>query len=490
MTQCDYTYREYLRRTWGIGDDGPLAEGLSLRDGRLTLGGQVDLSELVRRYGAPLEVAFCPQVGAQIGRMLGWAAQARQAAGYAGRFIYAYATKANYAAEAVGAALAAGAHYETSAATDVWIARQLWEAGRLSGERYIFCNGSKDAAYLRALLALRAAGHTRVVPIIDDLDELAFYLAQDVPPLLLGVRERRADGGRFGLTPAEIPEAAAMIAESPHRLVLYHAMVGSQIEDAAWWTAQLARSAEAYARLRQVAPSLHMFDFGGGMPTGSYRLDFAFDYQGFLTELMRMLAATCGAYGVPEPDLVGEFGRYTVASHSVYLLEVGAVKAGLPGEPAWYLLNGSLMVALPDMLIMPDQQFVVLPLSGWDAPAAEVRLAGRHTCDSDDCYPRPGRQPLVLPASGRGLVVAVAGVGAYQQALSGRGGAHHCLAPEPRRIVIEEDLDGLVIRDLAPPSPGATIAQLGYPREEWGWLEPLPARASQAALRPRVPQMS
>ena len=34
------------------------------------------------------------------------------------------------------------------------------------------------------------------------------------------------------------------------------------------------------------------------------------------------------------PDLVGEFGRYTVATHSVFLIEVGATKAGAAGEAA------------------------------------------------------------------------------------------------------------------------------------------------------------
>ena len=77
-------------------------------------------------------------------------------------------------------------------------------------------------------------------------------------------------------------------------------------------------------------PTLRAFNFGGGMPTSAYALDFAFDYQGFLRRLMEQLAATCAAFDVPQPDLIGEFGRYTVASHNLYLLEVGAVKTARP----------------------------------------------------------------------------------------------------------------------------------------------------------------
>src|SRR6185436_21179227 len=118
------------------------------------------------------------------------------------------------------------------------------------------------------------------------------------------------------------------------------------------------------------------------------------------------------------------FGRYTVASHNLFLLEVGAVKPGQAATGAaqpWYLVNGSMMVALPDSLIVEGQQFIVLPLDRWEAPARAVRLAGRRTCDSDDIFPRPSQPPLVLPAVGDGgtridqpLHLAIFGVGAYQ----------------------------------------------------------------------------
>jgi arginine decarboxylase len=252
-------------------------------------------------------------------------------------------------------------------------------------------------------------------------------------------------------------------------------MVGSQMEDLDGWMARLERSAANYSRLRRRVPALRAFNFGGGMPTSAYALDFEFDYQGFLRRLMAAMAETCARFDVPQPDLIGEFGRYTVASHTVYLLEIGSVKSGqvAPGaaevEP-WYLLNGSLMVSLPDALIVDGQQFVVLPLDRWEAPAQGVRLGGRRTCDSDDFFPRPSQPALMLPEDGKDLVLAVFGVGAYQQMISGRGGAHHCLNPEMRRVIIEQDGDALVIREIAPQSLGAIMGLLGYSAEA---LEPV-----------------
>ena len=71
-----------------------------------------------------------------------------------------------------------------------------------------------------------------------------------------------------------------------------------------------------------------------------------------------------------------------MASHIVYLFEIGSIKHGqdTPGqsEPEpWYLLNGSLMVSLPDALIVEGQQFMVLPLDRWETAAQGVRLGGR-----------------------------------------------------------------------------------------------------------------
>src|SRR5262249_44394120 len=158
------------------------------------------------------------------------------------------------------------------------------------------------------------------------------------------------------------------------------------------------------------------------------------------------------------PQLVGEFGRYSVADHGLHIFRVGKVKGGHPGMPPWYLLDGSLMVALPDILIVKGQQFIVLPLNHLDAEAGPVVLGGRRTCDWDDFYPRVGTggvgeqggPDLILPLVGDGgwgmgvgkkiyhppspiphpLLLAFFGTGAYQAMLAGEGGAHHCLAPE------------------------------------------------------------
>jgi arginine decarboxylase len=71
------TYSDYLQDRYGIAGDGPLTDFVSRREGHLLLADRVDLNALVARYGAPLEVAYCPLITTQIERMQGWAAEAR-----------------------------------------------------------------------------------------------------------------------------------------------------------------------------------------------------------------------------------------------------------------------------------------------------------------------------------------------------------------------------------------------------------------------------
>jgi arginine decarboxylase len=502
------TYLEHLRPQMNA--EGQLNDLLRIRDGRLVYADALDLLALVEKHGAPLEVSYCPRITRRIREMLSFFAEGRERAGYQGDLVYAYATKANFAEEVVRTAIASGAHYETSSAFDVRIAHILWQKGVLPDDRFVFCNGSKERPYIDAILELRRAGFANVVPILDDPEEFE-ALAACPEPLLLGVRERKDVGDlaegitygydRFGLLPEELEALAERVAATPHRIVLYHAMVGSQLEDRTYWTREVIESLDGFARLQARAPHLRYFDFGGGMPSGAYSLDFSFDYTGFAEDLQRAVGARCDELGIAHPHLVGEFGRYSVADHGLHIFRVGRVKTGHAGLPPWYLLDGSLMVALPDILIVKGQSFITLPLNHLEAEAGVVVLGGRRTCDSDDFYPRVGSggvgeqdgDDLILPLVGVGdgetrrqgdekiasgqvplspglpvslssspLLIAFFGTGAYQAMLSGEGGAHHCLAPEAPKVIIEEQAGALVTRVIGEQTWADVLGELGY----------------------------
>ncbi len=462
-------------RGW-MASDGQMNDFLRLRDNRIIFAEQLDLLELTRQYRAPLEISFCPLITRRVHEMQRYAASAATQAGYKGSFVYAYATKANFAEEVVRTAVQSGAHYETSSAFDVRIAHQLWRNGTLPAERFVFCNGSKEQHYIDAILAMRRDGFANIVPILDDMQEFEQFL-RSPEPLLFGVRERKDPsdlaGGitygydRFGLLPEEMVSIAKRVTATPHQLILYHAMAGSQLENRDAFTSEILESLEGYARLHAHAPSLQYFDFGGGVPTGAYSLGFNFDYGQFIEQMMREIAARCAVHAMPHPHLVGEFGRYTCADHGAHIFQVGRTKAGHPNEPPWYLLDGSLMVALPDILIVEEQEFIVLPLNHLEAEAIPVVLGGRRTCDSDDFYPRSGNPPLLLPRvddqqNDEPLLIAFFGTGAYQAMLSGEGGAHHCLAPEAPKLIFEQQHDELTTRIIGEQRWESVIQDLGY----------------------------
>lgn len=468
-------YLDYLTAAHGL-QDGQITDYLALRDGRLWFR-ELDLLALVREHGTPLEVAYLPLVAERVSGMIAHFERARAATGYRGGFVYAYASKANVAEEVVSAALAAGAHYECSSAFDVTIARLLWQSGRLPADRFVLCNGFKLPAYVHNILELRRAGFAGVLPVLDRPEELALLAGAD-RPLRVGIRQRIASGAasvadlervesRFGVSfPTALALADALAAAPNLELVLYHTMLGSQLEDEAAFLAGLRLAAECYARLKRRHPSLRYLDFGGGMPVG-YRIGFRFDYAAFVQRLLAEVKAVCARFGVEEPTIVGEFGRYTAAEHGFHLFAVLFAKPTAQPGAAWYLVDGSLMVALPDAWAL-GQEFIVLPLNGYDRECQRVWLGGL-TCDSDDEYRARGVRDgfLTLPRldPAEPLYLGFFGTGAYQEMLSGVRGAHHCLIPEAKELLFERAPDGtLTCRAVPQQSAGEVLRVLGYDR--------------------------
>src|SRR5688500_681282 len=70
LALTEQTYGEYLGARYGVTGEGPINEFISRRDGRLMLADRVDLGALVERYGAPLEVAYCPLITREVHRMV------------------------------------------------------------------------------------------------------------------------------------------------------------------------------------------------------------------------------------------------------------------------------------------------------------------------------------------------------------------------------------------------------------------------------------
>ncbi len=467
----NYSFNDYLHARKGR----LYYEELDLA--QLFVGGREDQG-LGRTLPSPLEIIYLPKIREKIARMRQLFAEVRAEVGYAGRFQYAYASKANAAEEVLRTALAAGAHYEMSSAVDIEIARLMLAAGQLSPEQLVICNGFKGVGtdYAAQIVQLKREEHDNVIPVVEDRDELLPLVASGLD-FEVGLRQKcygphrgqtemdEADS-RFGMDVETLWQAAQEIDRAPHlTFKLYHAMVGSQIVNADDFLAWLETPIEIYARLRQQYPTLTIFDFGGGMPV-PMTLNFAFDYRSFVRRLLEMLQAACQRYAVPVPDVLGEFGRYTTAEHGAHLFKIVTVKENNSALP-WYLINGSIMTSFPDSWAL-SEHFIVLPLTHLDKPFRRVRLGGM-TCDSDDIYPPKGSAaPLYLPVETEDLYIGFFAIGAYQEMLGGVGGSKHCVLPEANELLVDRDTAGRYqFHILRGQMYTDVLRNLGY----WGYQE-------------------
>ena len=456
-------------------------EYLSSRQGRLHFE-DLDLAQLFlgdrddqglgRTLPSPLEIVYLPLIRRKIEQMNEIFARAVEATGYNGRFHYAYASKANAAEEVVRTTLSAGAHHEMSSTIDVDIARLMVGRGLLTPDKMVICNGFKTAGtdYADNIVRFKRE-HERTIPVVEDIGELAPLLAAGTH-FEVGLRQKsygpHADEGemnrynsRFGLDVDGIWKAADYIAAAPNLdLILYHAMVGSQILSESEFVGRLEPPMELYARLRQRYPTLRIFDFGGGVPV-AMTLDFNFDYRLFAEMLLKKLQEVCGRYRVPVPDVMGEFGRYTASEHGAHLFKVVAAKENSSDLP-WYIIDGSIMSSFPDSWAL-GEHFVVLPLNHLDKPFQRVQLGGI-TCDSDDVYPpKSSDSPLYLPVETRELYIGFFSIGAYQEMLGGVRGSKHCVLPEANELLIDRGDDGGYEFEVIPGQDAAAVLRnLGY----------------------------
>ncbi len=468
---------------------------LASRNGRLFYE-DLDLAQLVHGGGqdqglgrtlpSPLEIIYLPMLRQKVAELNSVFAEVAAEIGYAGRFHYTYASKANTAEEVVHAVLDAGANYEMSSQFDTVIVQTMQTSGVLSPERMVIANGFKPAGsgYAHSLVQLKRV-HDNLIPVLEDLIELAPFiesgLAFDVGLRLKCYGHRLTSGvsgnhgtktpvdagnSRFGLQIADLWKAADIIAAAPSlNLKLLHAMIGSQITSEHEFVSALKPAIDLYGRMRQRHSEMSIFDFGGGVPA-PMTLNFHFDYRLFARLLMTALSEACARYGVPVPDIMGEMGRYTATEHGAHFFRVLTVKNN-GSELPWYILNGSIMTSFPDTWAL-GEHFIVLPLNHLDKPFQRVQLGGL-TCDSDDVYPpKTSVSPLYLPVETKDLYIGFFSVGAYQEMLGGVKGAKHCMLPEAFELIIDraDDKEPYQFRLLPGQTSNDVLRILGYPVDE------------------------
>ncbi len=428
----------------------------------------VNVAQLARRYGTPLKLSFLPRISQNVRRARTYFAEALQRHDYAGEYIYTYCTKSAHHRLVVAEAIAAGAHIEASSAYDLAIVERLADEGALSRTSFVVCNGPKTEDYLRRIFALRSAGFPNIVPVADSFEELVLVHQAGVP-MQVGVRLANPAGdgfpfsrSRFGLTRDDIVRAQAdgLFDGSPLSLTMLHFFVDSGIDDSPRYWNALQTTVDLYYALQQRCDALKILNIGGGL---RFRDSVARipDYQRTVDRIVAWIAEPA-----PDksrvPDIMSEFGSFTVAESGAHLFSVVGTKTQAAGE-TWAIIDGSFATMVPDVASI-SRPYIVLPLNNLDT-ATKPHLLGGLSCDALDYYRPQGETPTVeLPTGPQPQLLGVFHTGAYQDALSGLGGAHHCLIPEPRHVVVRALDSGELVDSLYADtqSPEHVLRILGY----------------------------
>ena len=457
-------YKNLIEQTF----DFP-TEDFDLVDGGLRFHG-VPLLEVVEQFGTPTKLTYLPKISSNIQYVRQLFRQAMNKYNYEGEYQYCYCTKSSHFSFVLDAVLSNGVQLETSSSYDIPIIRKLYEQGKISQDLLIVCNGFKRELYLRYVTELINQGFRNCVPVLDSLGEIDYYDQHVEGTYQVGIRVASDETPRFelytsrlGVRYSDITELyQTRIRENPRaRLKMLHMFVNQGIDDSSYYWSELDRFVDKYCELKKICPELDSIDIGGGFPVKD-SLWFKYDYPYIVDEIVRNVQAACQDNNVPMPNILTEFGIYTVGESGAVLYSVLDQKQQNDKE-LWYMIDGSFITQLPDIWGL-NRKYVTLPLNHWDQPYQKVNLGGL-TCDSMDYYNTEAhRNELFLPKIDQPLYVGFFYTGAYQEALGGYGGIQHCLVAAPQHVVIDRAPDGTLNYRLfaAEQNSESMLKVLGY----------------------------
>jgi arginine decarboxylase len=442
------SYAEFLDLSVGFPQ-----EGFEVIDDELYFH-EINLMELVETFGTPLRFTYMPIISKKIQQAKLMFQKAMLKHNYRGSYKYAYCTKSSHFKHVLEEALKNDIHLETSSAFDMPIIQHLEKKGMISKDIFILCNGFKKQMYMQYIVDLLHDGFQNLIPILDNKEEFNFYNNELEVPCQLGIRiatEEKPDfpfyTSRLGIRYEDIIDFynSRIKNNENFKLVLLHFFVNSGIRDTPYYWNELEKNVELYCKLKKINPDLRYLDIGGGLPFKD-SLAFDYDYEYMISEIVNRIKQICVENQVEEPDLITEFGSYTVAESGGTLFKVIGRKQQNDREK-WLMLDGSLMTTLPDIWAL-GQRFILLPLNNWDETYERVNLGGL-TCDSLDYYNNDAHiNSIFMPKTRKLQYIGFFHTGAYQETLSGTGGIHHCLMPTPRHVLIRKNRDETLFYDV------------------------------------------
>ena len=427
----------------------------NLVDDRLMFHG-IDLMKLATEYGTPLKFNYLPQISHNIQRAKGWFREAMNNLGYQGSYNYSYCTKSSHFSYVLDEVMKNDVHIETSSQYDIDIVNRLYEKGKLKDGQFVICNGFKPPRYIDNIARLIDQDKLRVIPVVDNTQEVHDLLAKTEKDINIGIRIASEEEPKFefytsrlGIRYREIiPFYKAILDGNPRvNVKMLHFFINTGINDNSYYWNELTKCLRVYCELKKVCPTLDSLNIGGGFPIKK-SLAFDYDYAYMVREILTQVKKVCADHNIPEPNIFTEFGSFTVGESGGAVFRVLHQKQQNDREK-WNMIDSSFMTNLPDTWAI-NQRFIMLPLNRWNEDYERVLLGGL-TCDSDDYYnSEQHANAIYLPRFDRNdpLFIGFFNTGAYQETIGGFGGLKHCLIPEPRHVLIKRDEEGKITTEI------------------------------------------
>ena len=416
----------------------------------------VNLMDIIRKHGTPLKLTYLPKISENIQFAKKIFNDAIAKVKYNGSYTYCYCTKSSHFKFVLTEGLKNDIHIETSSAFDIPIIESLFESGHIKKDKFIICNGFKRPLYVENIANLINQGFKNCIPVLDNLKELDYYDEHVNGKFKVGIRVAADEEPNFAFYTSRlgirygdiIRYYKERIENNPKAsLKLLHFFINTGIKDTAYYWSELSRFIYMYCELKKICPELDTVDIGGGFPIKN-SLAFEYDYAYMAEQIVSNIQWICHKNHVEVPNILTEFGSFTVGESGAVLYSVLDEKLQNDKE-LWYMMDGSFITHMPDVWGL-NEKYILLPLNHWDNTYHKVNIGGL-TCDSMDYYDSEAHiAEVFLPKfdEKETLYFGFFHTGAYQESLGGYGGIQHCLIPAPKHVIIDKDKDGNVTSSL------------------------------------------
>lgn len=389
----------------------------------------------------PLKVYFTPAVSENIHRVQDAFEKTIQQQDYRGTYLYSYPTKPNHYVHIAKKIFSSKwVHIESSSAFDINLAEYLEKTWVISKNTFVIHNGIKTPEYLEGIQRLQRNGFTNSVCVLDSIEELwelERYIDWAYP---IGIRIATTEKGtltknsRLGI-PEEyiLPFIKEKVMNHPNfSLTMMHFFMNKWIKDSQEYYGSLRKKVELYCEAKVLCPTLKQFNIGWGMPI-SYEKGKEIDHANIIKNIVRTIKEVCDEKNTPHPDIISEFGTYTVAETGYNIYPIVRKKDIGNGEKT-VTINWSFANDTPDVLLL-WQKFPVYPINNLQRPQEEVFIDGL-TCDTADIYPEKVSLPIFKNWELQWILVAK--TGAYNDNISwwnsANGQLAHCQLQSPKTV--------------------------------------------------------